>query len=101
MSRFLLSVLIGPGIIAMLSITSLPARAADDNDPPSSNQLDATLKARHSTADTHQPVVVSNVRAGYPRNHEMWRYCPPDQSHPCVDLDIPGVTAPEPAVPAK
>jgi hypothetical protein len=34
-------------------------------------------------------------RAGYPTTREKWRYCPRDGSHPCVDLDIPGVTEPE------
>ena len=50
--------------------------------------------------DTAAPAVVpvaalKQQHAGYPTTREKWRYCPRDGSHPCVDLDIPGVTEPD------
>ena len=99
--RSLLSAVTILGVIAMLCIGSRLARAAEDERMIAGNQVAATPA---QPAQLTQPVdtrampqgETAKLRAGYPRNHEMWRYCPPDNSHPCVDLDIPGVTVPEP-----
>jgi hypothetical protein len=59
-------------------------------DAQSSGNTGATPSPTNSAVGT-----VREHRAGYATTREMWRYCPRDGSHPCVDLDIPGVTSPE------
>lgn len=104
--RSRLSALTILGVIAMLCIGSPLARAAEDDGTIAGNQVAVTtVQATQLTQPADAPalpqVETAKLRAGYPRNHEMWRYCPPDNSHPCVDLDIPGVTVPEPENPPK
>jgi hypothetical protein len=77
---------VAPARPVSLAPTAAPASAA-----PASGDASASAAPPHT---------------GYPTTREMWRYCPRDGSHQCVELDIPGVTVPDqaagiPADPAK
>ena len=93
-SRSLLPAVTILGVIALLCIGSRLAYAAEEERAIAGNQVAVTSAQPVDTPAVPQ-VETAKLRAGYPRNHEMWRYCPPDNAHPCVDLDIPGVTLPE------
>ena len=93
-NRSLLPAVTMLGVIAMLCIGSRLAHAVEDKRAVAGHQL-AVTSAQPADTPAMPPLETAKLRAGYPRNHEMWRYCPPDNSHPCVDLDIPGVTVPE------
>jgi len=93
LSRFLPARIVGlsSALLPFLLVT-VPAVAAPSA-PATALQPPAAVSAAPQT------------HAGYPTTREKWRYCPRDGSHPCVELDIPGVTVPDqataPADPAK
>lgn len=96
-------------LLAALSIAVLSLLGAQMALPvpalasPATRQPAAESMPAQRMPDAAAPVIPAVVpvaalkqhRAGYPTTREKWRYCPLDGSHPCVDLDIPGVTEPE------
>jgi len=91
-----LSSVLGP--LLLLAVPALAAPA--DPAPVAGTTAASTTSANNAAGATPQPHV------GYPTTREMWRYCPRDGSHQCVELDIPGVTVPDqaagtPADPAR
>jgi hypothetical protein len=86
-----------PRIMAMLvAVGSLEVQTAAAAPIAPAPGLSAPAQVADVQSNAHAPAIPSlEHRAGYPTTREMWRYCPRDGSHPCVDLDIPGVTTPD------